>query len=370
MHEATRKSLALTLTSMVLVACGASQASNANHSTAVTIRAQVTAAGAALSCRLPVGGFVPPGPKGAPGNSIDADGQPSQKSTGGFLELPGGAYTPTSSSDRSYLAGAGTWVPVYPQAIAPDERSYIETRVPVSPGSAPATTTLFFVDVRTGSRRLLYTAPDGQLAAVLAYTPLGVFVMTFPSGKGPSGLEVIDPATGAHRSVAGAQATTPNEQLIWMAVSGSTAWGMDVTNLQTSAGMPATRLVKLSLIDGSVADWYDSPGPFTIAGLDASGHPIIFVLGQGAASPTFDLRLVAAPKQSIAVEPNGGTFLGSRGPGVTDSHGTWFGGPDGSIWLYSSTGSFNKVASIPPQPGDTGQPYDPHAWRTIAGPCV
>ena len=55
---------------------------------------------------------------------------------------------------------------------------------------------------------------------------------------------------------------------------------------------------------------------------------------------------------------------------VTDRHGTWFGSSDGSIWLYTTAKGFVKVASIPPQPGGSGDAYDDHGWRTIAGPCV
>ena len=47
----------------------------------------------------------------------------------------------------------------------------------------------------------------------------------------------------------------------------------------------------------------------------------------------------------------------------------WFAGSDGSIWLCAS-GVMTKVATIPPRPGATGEPYDPLAWRRIAGPCL
>ena len=61
-----RKTLTLILTSVLLAACGGTQTATSNRSTATPIRVEVTAAGATLSCRLPVAGFVPPGPKGAP----------------------------------------------------------------------------------------------------------------------------------------------------------------------------------------------------------------------------------------------------------------------------------------------------------------
>jgi len=68
------------------------------------------------------------------------------------------------------------------------------------------------------------------------------------------------------------------------------------------------------------------------------------------------------------IEVRGGTFMPGRGTGINDAHGTWLAGGDGSIWLYAN-GTMTKVATIPPQPGATGQAYDPHAWRSVAGPC-
>ena len=68
--------------------------------------------------------------------------------------------------------------------------------------------------------------------------------------------------------------------------------------------------------------------------------------------------------------PQGGTYIQVQGVGVRDAHGTWFGSADGSIWLYTFTGTFEKVAAEPPRSGATRVPYDPNAARTIAGPCV
>jgi hypothetical protein len=31
---------------------------------------------------------------------------------------------------------------------------------------------------------------------------------------------------------------------------------------------------------------------------------------------------------------------------------------------------FKKVGTVPPQAGGSGQLYDPHAIRSVAGPCI
>src|ERR1700694_4317624 len=99
-----RKTLTwLTVVTALLAACGGTPAATANRNASTPSTASTGAT--TLTCRLPVAGFVPPAPKGSPDNSADLDGQPNQKGAGGFIELPGGMYTPAADSDRSYIAG-------------------------------------------------------------------------------------------------------------------------------------------------------------------------------------------------------------------------------------------------------------------------
>src|SRR5437763_1611930 len=116
---------------------------------------------AALRCRLPVGGYVPPASaKGSPEHSIGPDAQPNQHGMGGFLDLASGNYTPAADSDRAYIAGSHMWVPVTPQAIAPDGSSYVVTKLTADANHIIKSASLYLVDVRTRSERLLYTGGE------------------------------------------------------------------------------------------------------------------------------------------------------------------------------------------------------------------
>ena len=362
--------LALLISALLLAGCGGTVA--ATHSPTPTVQPQASTDAAALQCRLPVAGFVPPGPKGVPDPSIGPDGQPSQKGTGGFFDLRSRTYTPAADSDRSYLAAVNAWLPVLPQAIAPDQQSYVEGRAHTGISTAPPTTTLYVVDVRTKARRLLFTAPDGDMAYVLAYAAAGVYVETLSStGPGPSALVLIDPVSGSQHSVPGSQAKTGVYQQAWIAISGDAAWGSAITFPNGQSKPYIVTLVRLDLKTGAAADWYSSKSSFTVAGFDAANHPIL-----ASFAPTVDqnittnLALISAPGHSVAIKPQGGTYIQGQGQGLSDSHGTWFGSTDGSVWLYTASRGIEKVASVPPQPGGNGVPYDPHAWRSIAGPCV
>jgi hypothetical protein len=353
---------------MALVACGSPHATTGSLSPTITSGVQATPEGTALACRLPVAGFVPSSPKGSPDNSVGPDGQPNQKGTGGFLDVPSGKYTTATDSDRSYVAAAHAWLPVPPQAISPDERSYVEGKAH-SVSASPPTTTLYLVDIKTKTERLLYTAPEGDMAIVLAYTAAGVFVETLSStGPGPSDVVLIDPATGSHQPVPGAQAKPGVYEQDWMAISDGAAWGFAITFPNGQSAPYLVTLERLDLGAGSETAWYTSQIPFTVIGFDGAGHPILATLplAQGGTK----LSLVSAPDKSVVLQPLGGTYMEGRGQGLRDVHGTWFGSADGSIWLYTPAGTFERVASVPPQAGATGAAYDPHAWRSIAGPCV
>ena len=360
--------LVLLTSTLMLTACGGTAAVPANPSSTPTFQPQASTDPSALHCRLPVAGFPPLAPKGVQSNGAGPDGQPSQKGRGGFLDLPSGTYTPTTDSDMSYLAAVNTWLPVPPQAIAPDQRSYVERKAQTGDPTAAPTTTLYIVDVHAKAKRLLFTAPNGNSALVLAYTAAGVYVETFSSGgPGPTNLLLIDPATGSHHTVPGSQAMSGVYQQVWMAIAGDAAWGSAITFPNGQSKPYAVTLVRLDLKAGSVADWYVSKSAFTVAGFDAADHPILGILMENFST---NLALVSAPAQSTAIKPLEGTYVQGQGQGFTDTHGTWFGSRDGSLWLYTASRGLERVASIPAQPGGTGVALDPHAWRSIAGPCA
>jgi hypothetical protein len=360
-----RPILALAFATFLSSACGAAPVSTATHTPSVS-SAPVAASNGVLSCRLPVAGFVPPGPKGQPVGSVGPDGQPSQKGRGGFLDLPSGKFTPAPDSDRSYIAGANVWLPASPQSISPDQRSYVEARAPQS-SPTPPTTTLYLVQVGTRAERKLFTPADGQMAFVLAFTTKGVYVGTASStGPGPFGFFLVDPATGASRPVPGVKTPQGQNQVGFIGMSGDFAWELLIGGSQTQQSY---QVIRISLTDASTSNWYEGTTPFFFVGFDPEGHPIVANFGT-APGTQVNLFLLPAPQHMVAIQPKGDAFLPGQGGSVVDAHGTWFGSADGGIWLYSSATGMEEVAKVPPQPGGSGQPYDPYAWRSVAGPCV
>ena len=264
----------------------------------------------------------------------------------------------------SYLASQGVWLPVEPQYISPDQKSFVQAESPQYSATAPSTM-IYLVDVKTRAKRLLLKTLEGQGAYVEAFNSDGIYAAILSTtGPGGSHLILIDPATGASHAVAGSNMQTG----AFSAISGDAAGGMDVKFPNGQNAPYVATLVRLGLTDGSVTTWYEDSTPFSIFGFDADQHPLLASLNlSGGSSP---VMVVTAPKKTTPLDPFGGQFMGGRTIYISDPHGAWMGSVDGSIWLYSAAGGLRKVATIPAQAGGTGQPYDEHAWRSIAGPCV
>src|SRR6266566_5042261 len=185
-------------------------------------------------------------------------------------------------------------------------------------------------------------------------------------GTGATELRVIDPATGATHLVAGSQTPPGVSYSVFTAISGDFAWGTRITGSQAH---PSYELLRLNLTDGTLVVWKRSATmPLLVLGFDADGHPIVNGAPISADGAQSNLVLLSAPDHTTPIAITGGAFVQGRGTPVSDAHGTWLGSADGSIWLYTAAG-LEKVATIPPQPGGSGQPYEQHAWRSVAGPC-
>jgi hypothetical protein len=353
------RGLALMLAALFMSACGASSTARLPSPSPA---APVANASGGLSCRLPVAGFVISAPKGQPDKSIAADGQDNQKGTGGFLDLPSGKFTPAKDSDRTYVASAHRWLPVMRQAVSPDGHSYVEVRT-------GATMSAYLVQVASGASRRLFTSQSGVYVYVLGFTANGIYLETLSTtnpAQPNAELVVVDPASGASHVVAGSRTPAGAMQSTFNAIIGDFAWG---TVIKGSQQQPTFQLVRLDLTAGTIVVWSHSATPDYAIGFDADGFPIVPAARTSPNDPQ-GLLLLSAPDERTPIAIKGGAFLMGRGTPVNDSHGTWFGSADGGIWLYSPAAGLVKMASVPPQPGGSGDPYDQHGWRSVAGPCT
>ena len=244
--------------------------------------------------------------------------------------------------DRAY----SRWLPVSRNAVSPDGTHYAFTDRPAFDGKNPPTgATLHVVAVETG----VELAFDGGywLAPyiVLDYAAEGIYLITAYEGP-PVGLWLMNPATGAVKQVAvlsDVQGSAGNKSFWVGSVNPS-----DPNPIPGMGGTP-DQIERLNLVDGSRVVWLYRPDSMvTFAGQDLAGHPIVSISGEDGRSTELLLLLDPSSQRTIlttAVTP------ASLGGAIADSHGIWFGSPDG-IYLYSEANGLHKVSNQPGYPAN------------------
>jgi hypothetical protein len=295
-----------------------------------------------FSCRLPV--FVDIG----------------QGRAGGFIEFPSGTFTADPAAaqvgsitrpgrevvDNVYVHyydhAYARWLPVTRNAVSPDGAHYAYVdRALSDPQNPEARATIHVVAVKTGVDLAFDGGSWSVPYVVLDYTTDGIYLIT---NRGVYvGLWLMDPATGVITRVA-------NVFNVQGQAAGNDFWvgAINPNDLHPVAGIAPDQLERLSLADGGRVAWLYRPGSSVyFIGQDVGGHPIVFVAG---AKGQTELVLVLGPgiSRSILVGGNGVPTL--SGP-ISDSHGVWFGSPDG-IFLYSDANGMKKVSNQPGYPAN------------------
>jgi len=324
---------------LVLVsACGA-QAGKPAPTTSASTSASATPTQAAtgtpatpgLTCKLPV---------------------VTDPSGGGWLTFPAGTYqadpkanvslpTPTNFPlSRSYDKAFERWLPVPRDWISPDGKHYAYPELPGAESQSPPPGGVHVVGVASGQDRFLNpgTPPKDSFWWVLDYETEGVYVAVQPNGPAPpTGLWLLDPATGAVRKI--------SDAIQSQYISGGASWS--TTDPLTGHGPgPGSRLNRTDLKTGAMTSWYKRNDiEFTVAGTDGAGHPILEVwkyqtrqllLITGAGSATI---LLPAPGSTV---PSLSNFVHP----VADTHGIWFGDVGGTISLYTAATGLKQMATI------------------------
>lgn len=289
-----------------------------------------------FSCRLPITAAGPASPPG------------------GFVDFPSATVTSDPASTRVdsivrpgrqllgsldvlyYDRGYSRWLPVSRNAVSPDGTHYAYTdRL----ADAPSTrATLHVVNVKTG----VDVAFDGGawLTPYIAfdYGPDGLYVV-IGNEAGVAALLLMNPATGDVKTVANTtniQASAGNK-VFWVG-----AVNPSDPNPIVGLGAEPDQIDRLNLVDGSRVPWFYRPGSaVSVIGQDLAGHPIVALSGSDGQPTEFLILLSAGTQRSIV---KGLEIPARLGGPIPDSHGVWFGSPDG-IFLYSDASGFEKVSS-------------------------
>jgi len=263
---------------------------------------------------------------------------------GGQFWIPGATY------DRM----AGRWLPVGPEAVAPDgvTFAYADYDLPPSPaagmstgdgphaaGALATTGRVHLVDARTGADRILFGGSPTY--EVIGYTADGIYLQQVGltmDGPFASGLFLLKPSGGVPAPVAGGNRTL--DRAGWDVIGGA-AWGVDYS---TGGGLqPGNQLVRLDLTTGAIQVWLTAPEGtgVTRVGTDSKGSLLVLTYSSGYSStgspppsPPTQLLKVSAPGAGTviftAADP---TAPQPSGPSYVDANGAWLSGGVGAIWL-------------------------------------
>ena len=350
-----RFTLAVAVAVVVGAALVAVQLLRATYGPAVLVSAYPAAAD--VTCSLPIA-------------ALSAD------QTTGFVVFHNGRATfrPVQTSGTSYDPTLGRWVPVLPQLVAPDGRSYVEQDF------ANGQTIVRLVDA-SGTRTVLKTSlPVG----VFAHTSHGILLIEAATGRTPFDgsltLLVLDPATAAVRPWPFA---APQPGVVRQAGGGSEAgYRREDDAIWMTAYYPSadrTVVQRYDLATGVTTQWFDGQtdgtGHLEVVATDGHGHPIVQLSDHDLFHTDPAHRSGIEQRTILLTAPHLETVLnqgrvgepgvaGNLGPlSVNDGDRVWLAADDGTIWMYLPGSGLQRMAKVV-STSNKGAP-----GVVVSGPC-
>ena len=309
---------------IALAGCSLGQSPSASaspnsSSTPTTGRsAAPTASTAGSSCRLPVASADAP---------TDGNAAHGTAGHGGFIQLPGGAFTADPQSLGTYDAAVHRWLPVPRAWVSPDGTRYAWPEYRSTSG--PATGIIHVTEATSGTDHAL-TVPAPSMP--VSFETAGVYVTrVIPNSDAPGqGLGLLDPQSGVLKQVIADGS--------WAAIAGTLAYGVDNDASAPGPTVPGpgggNRLRSVDLGTGTVQPVQTFPSTLvSIAGVQGT-TPVLLL--QGA-----DRTQVRAGSAVLYDQPR--TDPAPAPPVVVDGTTLWMGGA-GAVWRSTAGGSFQKLA--------------------------
>ena len=287
-----------------------------------------------FACRLPI--YLQTGYEGSPDFSR----------RGEFITFPSAtmAIDPNGKGGGYFDRRFNRWLPVTRGAVSPDEShyAYVDTNQGL----------LHVVEVVGGKERAFSLTVIGA-NSVFDYAADGVYMAL--GFEGLHGLWLVDPATGSVRQ--SAYATPPPAGATGINPQASAGGGIfwigevnpaDPNPQRSPVSLGPDQIVRLDFASGHRIIWLYREGiSLFVIGLDAGGRPLI-VSSDGTEARN---ELLIALDQGLQRSIYKGALVNTLNGAIADSHGIWFGSPQG-IYLYSDAGGLQKVSDQPGYPAN------------------
>jgi len=310
------------------------------------------------------------------------------------ISLASGAVTafPNHDNPRQVFVNAtayaaGRWLPVAPEAVSKDGRSYAYATNSQNPEAGRSHARVLIRDVSYGTDREAWSG-DGY-AEIIGWGVDGLYFVHAPKGLG-TGLTDVMVVTAAGRG--SVRRVGPNPQFPKDAATGQlpiftgrdhwisgtgvfTAFGSRPLSPDSNGSSPIAidTITRMDLHTGRLSTWFKAPTGKTVGmlGVDGAGRPVFTLTDVGNNPGTSStVQLLTAPNQSaLMADGSDPGFVPYEA--FADSNGLWLSSRLGSVWLYRN-GTLTHVADLPEQlfppsraTGGTQQPPVVH----VVGAC-
>ena len=262
------------------------------------------------------------------------------------VSLASGTVTafPNHDDPRSVFLNAtayagGRWLPVAPEAVSPDARSYAYATSTQNPEARLSHARVLIRDVFSGTDREVWSG-DGY-AEIIGWGVDGLYFVHAPKGFG-TGLTDVMVVTRAGRG--SVQRVGPNPRFPKDAATGQlpiftgrdhwisgagvfTAFGSRPPTPASNGSSPIAidTITRMDLHTGNLSTWFKAPTGTTIGmlGVDGAGRPV-FTLRDGGSSPRTSpmVLLLTAPNQTELIA-DGSDAAFAPYEAFADSNGLW-----------------------------------------------
>src|SRR5215471_4560775 len=310
------------------------------------------------------------------------------------ISLASGAVTAFPNHDNplgvcvnATAYAGGRWLPVVPEPVSQDGRSYAYATNSQNPEAGRSHARVLIRDVRYGTDREAWSG-DGY-AEIIGWGVDGLYFVHAPKGLGTGLTEVMVVTAAGRGSV---QRVGPNPPFPKDAATGQlpiftshdhwisgagvfTAFGSRPPTPASTGSSPIAidTITRMDLHTGHLSTWFKAPTGKTIGmlGVDGAGRPVFTLTDVGSnpsTGPT--VLLLTAPNQTELIA-DGSDAAFAPYDAFADTNGLWLSSRLGAVWLYRNA-TLTHIADLPEQlfppsraTGGTQQPPVVH----VVGAC-
>jgi hypothetical protein len=280
-----------------------------------------------------------------------------------FISFPANTASvdPNGNQGMYFDRAFSRWLPVPRNAVAPDGADYVYIEV----GPEQDVFYIHFVGVNATQTKNVVPVRESASAAGFGATPQ-IFDYAADGIYLTEAFEHVWPGVWFFQQPGGPISKLADVEVPELSAGSGIIWYGAVNpadpgpfSSRSSAGIFPDEVNRLDLKTGTRSQWLYRPGAgLEVLGVDLAGRPLIQAVtpgGGGIGSADFfnhsDSELLLGLDSTSQRSIYKGQLAETLSAPIADSHGVWFGSPQG-IYLYTETDGLRKVSNTPGLPAN------------------